>query len=104
MPSAAAKMKMAAVAPPAVVTIQSGVATPDPVTVDPQGTILFDNRDMTDYRLRLWTRKKSKHLDVDVLLPGAASVTLMVDPDVTKGDCEYELLPTNLKRPAAKTK
>jgi hypothetical protein len=78
----------------AVVTVENGDPTPKQVFVDRNGTVQFVNKDSIDYRLRLWTRTRERHPDVDVLLSGRGGVTVIVDQEITPtGECYYELFP-----------
>jgi len=78
----------------AVVTVENGNPSPDQVFVDRMGTVQFVNLDSIDYRLRLWTRSRELHPDVDVLLSGRGGVTVIVDEAVPPmGQCYYELFP-----------
>jgi hypothetical protein len=94
--AAKAKVKIR-VAADAVVTVTNALPDPSIVQVNPQGTVQFVNKDEVDYRLRLWTREAERHADVDLLLPARGGITVIVDPEIKdKGECEYELFPTNL--------
>ena len=78
----------------AVVTVENGNPSPDQVFVDRMGTVQFVNLDSIDYRLRLWTRSRELHPDVDVLLSGRGGVTVIVDEAIPPmGECYYELFP-----------
>jgi len=103
MPStgaAKAKAKPASGTPPTVITIENGIPNEDISYVAEGGAVRFDNRDIVDYRIRLWTKARSKHSVIDLLLASLESVTCMTDPDAKKkDDCEYELFETNLRLP-----
>jgi hypothetical protein len=78
----------------AVVTVENGDPTPKQVIVDRNGTVQFVNKDSIDYRVRLWTRGRERHPDVDVLLSGRGGVTVIVDEEIKPiGECYYELFP-----------
>jgi hypothetical protein len=83
---------------PVPITIKDRNADPKIVYVEPGGTVRFDNQDDEDYRVRLFTRGHEKHPDVDILVPAFGSATFMVDPEINEGECEYELIETNLAR------
>jgi hypothetical protein len=81
----------------AVVTIVNGVPTPYEVFVTRSGTVQFVNHDPVDYRLRLSTRDRSQHPDVDLLLSGRCGVTVIVDQDLLgRGQCYYDLFPIEI--------
>jgi hypothetical protein len=96
MANTAVRQKRYPSMPPATVTIRDRMAMPDTIFIHPSGAVQFDNKDESDYRLRLWTRRSEKHPDIDILLPGFASVTFLVDPAVKKGECRYQFFETNL--------
>jgi hypothetical protein len=104
MPStgaAKAKAKSTPAAPPTVITIADGKPNQPTARVNLEGTVQFDNTDSTNYRIRLWEKKHRKHPLIDVFLPAVGSITLMADPKAKKKDqCIYDLLPTNLLKPA----
>jgi hypothetical protein len=108
MPStgtAKAKAKSTPASPPTIIAIESGLPSKPIAYVNVDGTVQFDNHDSIDYRIRLWARRRAKHPYIDVLLAAVGSVTLMADPLAKKtDDCEYDLLPTDLQRPAAGNK
>jgi len=103
MPStgaAKAKEKSNPAAPPTMIAVTNGKPNKKIAYVNVEGTLQFDNRDSTDYRIRLGAKHRSKHSVIDVLLPAVGSVTFMADPRTKKKDsCEYVLLPTNLQLP-----
>jgi hypothetical protein len=103
MPStgaAKAKAKSTSRTPPTVITIENGIPSENNSYVAEGGAVRFDNRDIVDYRIRLWTKAHSKHSVIDLLLASLESVTCMTDPDAKKkDDCEYELFETNLRLP-----
>lgn len=105
MPStAAAKAKAGSTpaAPPTMIEIKDGLPSMEVAYVNVNGTVQFDNRDNKDYRIRLFSKKSSKHPLINVLLPAVGSVTLMADPRARKKDeCKYALLPTDLQHPAS---
>jgi hypothetical protein len=96
MANTAVRQKRYPSMPPATVTIRDRMAMPDTIFINPGGAVQFDNKDESDYRVRLWARRSDKHADVDILLPGFASVTFIVDPGVKKGECRYQFFETNL--------
>jgi hypothetical protein len=104
MPStgaAKAKAKSTPAAPPTVVVITDGIPNNKIAYVNVEGTVQFDNHDTTDYRIRLWAKKRARHPLIDVLLPAVDSVTLMADPLAKQDDdCEYDLVQTDLQHPA----
>jgi hypothetical protein len=103
MPSigaAKAKEKSNPAAPPTMIAVTNGKPDKKTAYVNVGGTVQFENRDSTDYRIRIWVKHRRKHPVVDVLLPAVGGVTLMTDPHAKKKDsCEYALLPTNLQIP-----
>jgi hypothetical protein len=88
-------------APPTVIDVEDGLPNKETSYVALEGTVQFNNRDATGYRIRLWVGKREKHPFIDVLLPGVAGVTLMADP-LAKGneECAFDLIPTSLKHPS----
>jgi hypothetical protein len=96
MPNEGTKREKYPAAPPVTVTIEHGTAKPKSVDIHPRGAVQFDNKDHTDYRVRLRIRNEERHPDIDILLAGFGSATFMVDPDVDEGECEYQLFETNL--------
>jgi len=80
------------------VTVEDATATPETVYVKLRGLVRFVNKDKIDYKVRLWTRGKREHADVDLLLPAQKDFTLIVDPGTTiNGECEYELLESGME-------
>jgi hypothetical protein len=80
------------------ITVKDATANPETVYVKLRGMVRFVNQDQIDYKVRLWTRGKREHADVDLLLPALKDFTLIVDPGTTiNGECEYELLETGLQ-------
>ena len=108
MPSTAAakaKAKSSPASPPTVIVVENGMPTKETVYVNVEGTVQFDNHDSADYRIRLWSTKRTKHPYIDVLLSAVGSVTLMADPMAKKTDeCEYDLLPTDIQQPVGGNK
>jgi hypothetical protein len=104
MPStgaAKAKAKSTPAAPPTMIEIKDGKPDKQLAYVNVEGSVQFENRDSTAYRIRLWEKKHRKHPLIDILLSAVGSITLMADPRAKKKDeCKYDLLPTNLLRPA----
>jgi hypothetical protein len=83
---------------PRIITVKDGIADPDVVYVEPEGTVRFDNQDPREYRVRLFTRDSTQHSDIDILVPAYGSATFMADPAVPEGEhnCDYQLIETNL--------
>jgi len=102
MPSTGAvQAKSTPAAPPTDIEISEGKPNKKVVYVDLGGMVRFNNSDNQDYRIRLWTKARSKHSVIDVLLPALGRVTCMADPDAKKkDDCEYELFQADLRPPA----
>ena len=104
MPStgaAKAREKSNPAAPPTVIAVNNGKPHKKIAYVHVGGTVQFENRDSTDYRIRIRTKHRRKHPVIDVLLPAVGGVTFMTDPHAKKKDsCEYALLPTNLQVPS----
>jgi hypothetical protein len=81
----------------AVITVSHGEPCPPEVTVSLRATVQFVNKDPFDYNVRLRTRARGEHADVDNFLPARGSFTLIVDPETQpNGRCDYELLRVNL--------
>jgi hypothetical protein len=65
--------------PPTVVTVQGGVATPDPANVDSSGQVQFVNSDPTSYRILELSLQGA--VDGQATLPAEGSVTIDVGPN-----------------------
>jgi hypothetical protein len=89
--------------PERTITVENGdVIQPDrDVYVRPRAIVKFSNYDAESYtitfllhdqnRIDLWP----KHADVDLFLPAFGSATMVVDPDVEIGQCDYLVEETN---------
>jgi hypothetical protein len=99
--AAKAKAKATSAAPPTIIRITDGLPNREISYVNVDGTVQFDNHDSTDYRIRLWSRKRDHHAYIDVLLPAVGGVTLMADPLAKKDDeCAFDLIPSVLQQRA----
>jgi hypothetical protein len=79
-----------------IVTVQNGDVDKKVVRVKPRGTVQFVNKDKINYTVRLQLNGQTAHADVDLLLLALGENTLVADPDIIKGECEYELVKTDL--------
>jgi hypothetical protein len=77
------------------VTVNDGVPTPNPVTINSTGTVQFQNLDSTDYLIELWAHGNALHAAVCVFLPANGNVTLQADPANPNAQCHYNLMTTN---------
>jgi hypothetical protein len=76
-----------------VVTITDGQPDKPEVCIDVDGTVQFVNTDERNWQIRLFTRDREQHPDVDQFLPSRSAITVIVDPEtIDGGDCRYEIL------------
>jgi hypothetical protein len=78
----------------AVIEINTnGQPTPQDVYITLNGTVQYVNRGVRNRRVRLWTRGRKEHADVDLFVPARSATTVIVDPQAAEdGECQYEIL------------
>lgn len=78
--SAAAKAKQSSLPRSATIIIRNRVPHPcGEVEVSPHGgRIHFENKDRKEYRLRLWKSKGDSAAGIDLLLPAAGRLTVLI--------------------------
>ena len=91
--SGAAEGKIPYVTGAVIEITTSGQPVPRDVYITLNGTVQYVNRGDKNRRVRLWTRGRREHADVDLFVPARSAITVIVDPEVPEdGECQYEIL------------